>query len=124
MSRTPLVVVRRISRLEGVAWYWMWSGTLCLWMVPDAGSAIFWLVGAPIALLVAHFTLSWVRTTSSSHPIRVSTERSYALMAPTDVSAFAQQLRSLAKQAPCVEMRRRPCPPTAGRVIISTRVSR
>lgn len=44
--------------LETIAWYWLWSGALCLLVVPAArsysplfGWVDYWLVGAPLVLL-------------------------------------------------------------------------
>jgi hypothetical protein len=46
--------------LEGIAWFWLWSGTLALWLVPAArvysptiGWIWYWLVGAPLLVLAA-----------------------------------------------------------------------
>lgn len=46
--------------VETAAWYWLWSGALCLLVVPAArgyspslGWVGYWLVGAPLVMLTA-----------------------------------------------------------------------
>lgn len=100
MSSTSLIAPRRVSPLEGIAWYWLWSGTLCLWLVPAAretsarfGWMPLWLAGAPLALLVVHFVLSWARRWSANLAPRAASPRT-ALLTPTDLAAIAQRLRA------------------------------
>jgi hypothetical protein len=116
MHRTPLITTRRISPFEGFAWYWLWSGTLCLWLVPAAreislrfGWVPYWLVGAPLALLVVNFLLSWARRWAvprSSRPH--SLDKAALLMTPADVAAVAQRLRPMAAAPGPVERVRAP----------------
>lgn len=113
MSRTPLISARRVSPFEGFAWYWLWSGTLCLWLVPAArevslhfGWMPYWLVGAPMALLVANFLCSWARRWRTPR-FMAAAEATSLLMTPADVAAVAQRLRpAVARTSP--EVRQRP----------------
>jgi hypothetical protein len=61
MSQYDSSPIRQRGRaLEGIAWFWSWSGTLALWLVPAArvysptiGWIWYWLVAAPLLVLVA-----------------------------------------------------------------------
>jgi hypothetical protein len=104
MHRTPLITARRVSPFEGFAWYWLWSGTLCLWLVPAAREVSHWLVGVPLALLVGHFVLSWAQRGRTALPLR---SPPVSLMTPADVAAVAQRLRSTGTLAPVPTARAR-----------------
>lgn len=64
---------------ETAAWYWLWSGALCLLVVPAArgyspliGWVGYWLVGAPLVLLAA---LQWRRFLASLETSLAGTHR-------------------------------------------------
>ena len=69
MSSARTASPNRIVALETAAWYWLWTGAICLMLVPTAwersphwGWLPYWLVGAPLVVLAGVRAMQWMRS--------------------------------------------------------------
>jgi hypothetical protein len=89
-NTTPYVAI------ENAAWYWLWSGALCLLLVPAAwawsttwGWLPYWLVGAPLVIVAGIRVLAWSQATHAhtlQHPDELGLEYRAVTTAPAGPS--------------------------------------
>jgi hypothetical protein len=68
MPSTSSTAPSALAAIETAAWYWLWSGVVCLFLVPAAwessprwGWLPYWLVAAPLLLAGTVRALAWLR---------------------------------------------------------------